>query len=417
MKKTGTALRLLSMLLASALCLSLCGCSGAVKARDLMRGIKANTVTSQGDVQPQNVRMTDFALRLMRASEKKNENTLISPLSVISALAMTANGADKETLSEMEAVFGMKSDEVNSYLHEYMKSLSNDEKCKLSLANSIWFNEDARFSVNNDFLQKNADYYGADIFEAAFDRQTLRDINNWVEKKTDGMIPKVLDEIPPAAVMYLVNALAFEAEWNEIYEKHRVRSGEFTNTDGKKQKADFMYSTEGSYLEDEKATGFVKHYKGKYAFVALLPKKGVSVTDYLASLDGESLGSMLADPEHASVYAAIPKFETEFEIEMSDALKNMGMTEAFDVNNADFEGLGRSTDGNIFISRVLHKTFISVAEKGTRAGAVTVVEMADGTAGPVEPKEVHLTRPFVYMLIDTENNIPFFIGTMNDIEK
>ena len=103
---------------------------------------------------------------------------------------------------------------------------------------------------------------------------------------------------------------------------------------------------------------------------------------------------------------------------MSDVLTNMGISDAFNPNIADFKRLGTSADGNIFISRVLHKTYISVGEKGTRAGAVTVVEMADGTAPePMNPKKVYLDRPFVYMLIDTENNIPFFIGTMNDIEK
>jgi len=101
---------------------------------------------------------------------------------------------------------------------------------------------------------------------------------------------------------------------------------------------------------------------------------------------------------------------------MAEILKGMGMTEAFDMYNADFEGLGTSTAGNIYISRVLHKTFISVGEKGTKAGAATVVEMADGAAAePQEPKEVYLDRPFVYMLIDCENNIPFFIGTMMDV--
>ena len=95
----------------------------------------------------------------------------------------------------------------------------------------------------------------------------------------------------------------------------------------------------------------------------------------------------------------------------------MGMTEAFDVDNADFEGLGTSTGGNIFISRVIHKTYISVEEKGTKAAAVTIVEPGDGAAmEPEQPKEVYLDRPFVYMLIDCENNIPFFIGTMMDVQ-
>ena len=86
--------------------------------------------------------------------------------------------------------------------------------------------------------------------------------------------------------------------------------------------------------------------------------------------------------------------------------------------SADFSGLGTSTGGNISITRVLHKTFISVAEQGTRAGAATVVEMNDGCAPEFEePKYVTLDRPFVYMLIDRETNVPFFIGTLTDPEK
>ncbi|MBO7218034.1 MAG: serine protease, partial [Clostridia bacterium] len=243
-------LRAISTLLVLLIAISLCGCNSDIKVRNLMQNIKPSTALSPNNIRPQNVRMTDFALRLFRATEKKNENTLISPLSVISALGMTANGAEKETLLQMEAVFGMTSDELNLYLNGYMKKLPYDEQYKLSLANSIWFNEDARFTVNTDFLQRNADYYGADVFEAAFDRETLRDINNWVKKNTDGMIPKILDEIPDFAVMYLVNALAFEAEWSEIYEKHQVRSGDFIKADGTKQKVEFMYGSEWNYLED-----------------------------------------------------------------------------------------------------------------------------------------------------------------------
>ena len=235
------------------------------------------------------------------------------------------------------------------------------------------------------------------------------------------MIPEILDQIPPEAVMYLVNALAFEAEWSDIYEKHQVRDGKFTKEDGTRQDVEYMYGSENIYLEDEKATGFIKYYRGgKYAFAAMLPNEGVSVSDYIASLDGESLNAMLADSQYATVLTSIPKFEMEYSVEMSEILKGMGMPKAFDPDNAEFGRLGTSTDGNIYISRVLHKTFISVGEKGTKAGAATVVEVADQSAveaDPQEPKQVYLDRPFVYMLVDRENNIPFFIGTMIDIES
>lgn len=417
MKKTRISFVIISLLLVCAMAVNLTGCTMKVQAKDLMEGITPNNVDALDDLSSQNADVIDFAIRLFKASNENGKNTLISPLSVLCALAMTANGAEEETLAQMEEVLGMTTDELNMYLYSYMKNLPQGDKYKLSLANSIWFTEDERFTVNQDFLQTNADYYGADIYKAPFDKQTLKDINNWVKQNTDEMIPEILDQIPSEAIMYLVNALAFEAEWSEIYEKHQVKDGEFTKEDGTKQDVKFMYGSEGTYFEDEKATGFMKRYKGgKYAFVAMLPNEGVSVSEYIASLDGESLNALLANPQYGTVHTSIPKFETEYKVEMSEILQDMGMTEAFDMYNADFEGLGTSTAGNIYISRVLHKTFISVGEKGTKAGAATIVEMKDGAAAePTEPKEVYLDRPFVYMLVDCENNIPFFIGTMMDV--
>ena len=218
--------------------------------------------------------------------------------------------------------------------------------------------------MEEDFLQTLTDYYRADVYAAPFDNQTCKDINNWVEENTDGMIPEILDQIPPNAVMYLINALAFDARWSETYQKYQVREGDFTKEDGTIQKAEFMYSTEHSYLEDEQTTEFVKYYKGgKYAFVALLPKEGISLSDYIGSLTGESLHELLAEPADTTVYASIPKFTSEYSVEMSEILKAMGMTSAFDPATADFTGLGSSTAGNIYINRVLHKTYIPWKKK------------------------------------------------------
>ncbi|MBR6506921.1 MAG: serpin family protein [Clostridia bacterium] len=400
-----------------AVSLLFCGCNDVIGSPNLMTDVSAGEVSETPLSAPESASLTDFALRLFKAGNEDGENTLISPLSVLAALSMTANGAKGETLAEMEAVLGMPVNRLNGYMHSYMNSLPSGEKYKLSLANSIWFTDDSRFTVNEDFLQTNADYFGADIYRSPFDNSTLKDINLWVEQKTDGMIPEILDEIPEAAVMYLINALAFEAEWMEIYTKDSVSTNTFTTADGTSQQVEFMYSTESGYFEDENATGFIKYYKDrKYAFVALLPNEGITVTEYVNSLDGESLASMLADPINSKVKVSIPKFETEYDTEMSEILFEMGMKKAFNGFEADFSALGTSTAGNIFISRVLHKTFISVGEKGTKAGAATVVEMQDECAPEFEEtKKVYLDRPFVYMLIDCENSIPFFIGTLNEI--
>ena len=397
-----------SLLLVCAIVIGLAGCSTRIKAMDLMKNIKPNTIKSMDDLSANNVAVTDFAVRLFQASEKSGENTLISPLSVLCALSMTANGAQGETLAQMERVLGMTTGELNLYLYSYMKNLPRGNKYKMNLANSIWFTDDDSFTVNRSFLQSNADYYGAAIYQTPFNKQTCKDINNWIKRETDGMIPTMLDKVPSDAVMYLVNALAFEAEWMKIYEKNQVKEGTFTKEDGTRQDATFLNGTESLYLEDEQATGFMKKYNGgQYAFVALMPKDGISVSEYIAALDGADLHAMLSNPQHTTVYTTLPKFETEYDVEMSDILKGMGMPNAFN-SNADFSGISPS---GIYISRVLHKTFISVAERGTKAGAATAVEM-NCTGYPQDPKEVYLDSPFVYMLVDLENNIPFFVGTL-----
>ena len=410
--------RLLALLLVFAMALGLTACS-QVSANDLMKDVPAKAVDVLPDMDAGAAAAADFGVRLFKTSIEEGENTLISPLSVLYALAMTANGADGETLAQMEQVLGMDVDNLNSYMLAYLELLPESKDYKMSLANSIWFKDDPNFAVEQSFLQTNADYYGAGAYKAAFDEGTRNDINNWVKEHTDGMIPEIIDEIPDEAIMYLVNALAFDAKWADEYEEHQIREGRFTMEDGTRQDVDMMHSEEYTYLEDDLATGFIKYYKDrKYAFVAMLPNEGVSVSQYVDSLTGEHLRELLNNPQDLTVFASIPKFETEYDIEMSEVLQEMGMTDAFDWQVADFSRLGTyNVDGmNICISRVLHKTFISVSEQGTRAGAATAVEMvAEGAMEIVEFKEVVLDRPFVYMLIDCETNLPFFIGTMLNV--
>ena len=410
--------RIIALMLVLAFSLGLTACS-QVSANDLMKDVPAKAVDVLPDMDAGAAVAADFGVRLFKTSMEEGKNTLISPLSVLYALAMTANGADGETLAQMEQVLGMDVDNLNSYMLAYLDLLPESKDYKMSLANSIWFKDDPNFLVEQSFLQTNADYYGAGAYKVAFDEGTRNDINNWVKEHTDGMIPEIIDEIPDEAIMYLVNALAFDAKWADEYEEHQIREGRFTMEDGTRQDVDMMHSEEYTYLEDDLATGFIKYYKDRrYAFVAMLPNEGVTVSQYVESLPGEHLRELLNNPQDVTVFASIPKFETEYDIEMSEVLQEMGITDAFDWQVADFSKLGTyNVDGmNICINRVLHKTFISVTEQGTRAGAATAVEMvAEGAAEIIEYKEVVLDRPFVYMLIDCETNLPFFIGSMMNV--
>lgn len=366
---------------------------------------------------------TEFAAELFRKSvaasvaEEEKKNILISPLSVDIALAMTANGADGDTLTEMEEVLGMPVAELNAYLYSYMNSLPSAEKYKLGIANSIWF-KSGGLSVEDDFLSAADGYYGAQVYEAPFDKTTLRDINQWVSHNTDGMIDKIIDNIPDAAVMYLINALVFDAEWENVYKADDILDRTFTSYDGKERDIELMRSTEHVYLSDENAEGFVRYYKDKkYAFAALLPDDGVDIYDYIDSLTAEKVSDIFENAQDTAVIACVPKFEAEFSTEMNGILAEMGMLTAFDLMRADFSRLGQSANGNIFISRVLHKTYISVDSRGTKAAAVTSVQMDCGSAAPMEIHEVVLNRPFVYMILDVENDLPLFIGCVIDTGK
>lgn len=312
----------------------------------------------------------------------------------------------------------MDSRSMNRFMGEYLEVLGQSQDAELCLANSIWLRDDPGLIVEPGFLDINANYYGADVRRAVFDSGTVREINKWVSAQTDGMIRRLLDRIPDAAAMYLVNALAFDAQWEEVYRSSDVRKGLFTEADGDHWYVPMMHSEERRYLEDAGATGFIKYYEGgEYAFAALLPKEGISLREYAATLDGGHLQELLTNAEDVLVLASMPKFEVEYDIELGGVLRQMGMVDAFREDAADFSRLGTWDGGELYIGRVLHRTFISVAEQGTRAGAASAVKMLSKGAQELPPhKTVDLDRPFVYLLIDAETCLPIFIGSVLEID-
>lgn len=415
-KLVAAALILLSLLSI----FNLTGCGIKISAQDLTEGYEPESVNKREPDKAFIDSQTDFSVNLFKiTANNKGENILISPLSVGLALAMTANGADNQTKSEMESLlcdgFGIQS--LNEYFSSYVNSLDSGEKYKVSIANSIWFRDDEnRLSVEKDFLQTNANYYSAQIYKTPFDKKTVRDINNWVKLHTDKTIDKIVDEINPNAVMYLINALAFDAEWEHVYEKSDITNGTFTSYGGEKQDTEMMTSEERLYLCDENSTGFIKNYSGgKYSFAALLPNEGIDIYEYIQGLTGERLQNTLDGAQASAVKATMPKFSYEYESSLNDALKKLGMNSAFDESKADFSKMGKSSNGNLYISEVKHKTFICVDERGTKAGAVTSVAMDNGAADPMSMHSVKLDRPFVYMIFDNDTNLPLFIGAVTDI--
>jgi serpin B len=397
-----------------------------VQARDLMKGISPSKVDAVKLSDDFIKSQADFSVELFKKTILIGENTLISPASVYLALAMTANGADGNTLKEFEKLlgkYGLSMEDINKFSYSYAAELKDVKSGKLNIADSIWFAQDRAFKINKPFLKTNADYFGSAAYNSDFNSpQTLNDINNWVKSNTGNLIKKLMDKINPDSVMYLINTIYFENEWLKKYEEPNIGSDYFTTADGKSIKTDFMYSTEFGYLKDEKAKGFVKPYKDeKFSFAALLPDEGVSVENYAATLTGEKLLSILKNKEFVSVKTGLPKFKTEYSANLVDPLRSMGLIDCFDENAADLSKMGYVDESELktsillrlFVSEILHKTFIQVDGLGTKAGAVTSVGISP-TASPIRPKEIILDRPFVYAIVDNDTNLPIFIGTMNN---
>lgn len=418
MKKQIVAKVLCAAMLFFTLSPGLAGCA-AVSAKapaDLMSGLKSmQSAEGKTLAAATTESVQKFSVELFRRSAQDGENVLVSPLSVLMALAMTANGAAGETLTQMEEVFGCPITELNPYFQSYLARLSSEKMEALRLANGIWFLDRQDFTVSQSFLQANADYYGASAYQAAFDEATCQEINRWVQEHTGGLIKKLMDQMPAGAVMYLVNALAFDAAWEEPYEEHQVRPGEFTAASGEVQSVNMLCKEENAYLENEDFTGFLKYYEGgSYAFVGLLPQKEGALGESLDRLTGEKLQAMLKEAQKIPVDVMLPEFKTEYTVKLQGLLAEMGMPDAFDPLRADFSEMNDG-EGGLCLDEVLHKTVLSVDAHGTKAAAVTSIQTLGAAAPSEETKTVHLNRPFVYLILDCETNLPIFMGTVTEI--
>lgn len=359
----------------------------------------------------------DFAFELFGSCAKKDENVMVSPVSVSVALTMAANGAQGDTLSQMEEVlFGYEDlEDINKKLSGLADTLGQYEDVSWKMANSLWFREQEVIQLQDDYVRNMQKWYDGELYRAPFDSTTVRDINHWVDEHTDGMIDEIIDEIPAETILYLLNAVTFDAEWEEVYTKEAVWDDTFTMEEGRTQEMSMMNGTEMRYLADENTTGFIKPYKEGYSFVALLPQEGMSLLDYEAQLDAEKWQGLMESVSEERVYTRIPQFSTEYEAELNDVLVDMGMEDAFDEEDADFSNM-LLADDTIRIGKVVHKTYIEVDELGTKAGAVTSVSMDANSAMPEEePKRVYLNRPFVYVIIEDSTGLPVFIGEFEKV--
>ncbi len=365
-----------------------------------------------------------FGFELFRQVYGQSEvnNIMISPLSVSYALGMTYNGADSTTLQAFEDVLhfdGLTTEEINESYRDLMDQLVTlDDNVEFSIANSIWYR--LGFEVLAEFIATNREYFDAGVQETDFsDPATLELINQWIEDKTNGKIRDMLDYIPADAVMYLINAIYFNAAWKYQFEKEDTYEGDFTLPDGSEHRADFMVvSGDFAYTSNEDFAAVELPYgNSTFSMVVMLPNTGNTVSDLVEKLDAGQWDSWFENPLLRGVRVEMPKFKYEFKGMLNDPLINLGLGVAFQPGEADFSGINPEKGRELFISRVIHQTFIDVQEEGTEAAAATIVEISvtsnGGGGGPIM---FRVDRPFLYVIKENSTGAIVFTGTVGKPE-
>lgn len=326
------------------------------------------------------------------------------------ALGMALNGAAGETFEDMKETLefsGLTEDEINkSYRNviDFLESL--DPKLKLEIANSIW----ARlgFDVEKEFLDINRSFFDAEVRQLDFgDPSTVDTINTWVREKTHGKIESIVDFKSPDIVMYLINAVYFNAEWTTPFDSLLTKTKDFFITESFHVPCKMMSARQDipHFFSDQWKAVELPYGDGEFSMVFVLPNDGVELAEVVAQLDDDWWSSLLDSMNSSRISVKIPRFGFEFKKTLNDILSTLGMSVAFDAQRADFARISKSYQ--LHISKVKHKTFIRVGELGTEAAAVTSVSFELGC----EPyTDFHANRPFLFVIRERQSGSILFIG-------
>ncbi|MBN1782899.1 serpin family protein [bacterium] len=350
-----------------------------------------------------------FGFKLLNQlnTETGDSNLFISPFSVSMALGMTLNGAAGETeraMRETLELTGLSQEEINETYQTLMELLPyQDAKVLFEIANSIWVKQG--YPVLPFFLEVNQTYFDAETREMDFTRPEALDIiNGWISDKTHGKIENALDRIPPSIVMYLINAIYFKAAWTYEFDPEDTYTTPFHTPYGDRDCR--MMQQEGKFLyfaTDDFQAIDLPYGNGKFSMTVFLPAPGTSADDLIAQMTDANWQLWKTRFDSASLVLGLPKFKVEYGTLLNDALTALGMGIAFS-SSANFSGI--NPDGDLLISRVIHKTFVEVNEEGTEAAAVTIVEMIESSIGQF----MIMNRPFVFVIHDHNTGAILFMG-------
>ena len=362
-----------------------------------------------------------FTFDLLRAVRKHSTdaNVFISPLSVSMALNMTLNGAAGTTADEMRTALresGYSTADINTYCQSLREALLKaDPKTTIGIANAIWYRQGA--TVKAPFIEANRTYYDAEVQALDFSSPTaVGTINGWCARKTNNKIKEIVKQVDPTTFMYLINAVYFKGAWTTRFEKKNTRSGDFRRADGSTQTVQMMNLMDTFRYASSNVCDYLEMDYGNHAFsmVIMLPKDGKTTRDVIATMDGKKWADAIQSLTLKEIRVLLPRFKAECEYPMHEhILPDMGMKFPFNSELADLSGIADiGAFGRLFISSVIHKTFVQVDEEGTEAAAVTSIDIV----GSNESSFFIVDRPFLFVIREKSTGVILFIGEIGEIQ-
>ena len=357
---------------------------------------------------------TIFGFKLLHGLRERETtpNIFISPLSISIALTMTYNGAVGQTeraMAEALEIDGLDLATINNSNKALWNSLENaDPNVEISIANSLWSRQGT--VLNPNFLERNRTFFEAEIASLDFsDPQAIKTINQWVGTNTNGKIKKIVHEIRPVTVLFLINAIYFKGNWQDEFDTSLTRPGVFQLSDGTQKQVQMMQREGGGMYPYFRGAHFeavsLPYGDGRLSMYIFLPTTNSNLNEFLEGLNTEKWIRWLSQFQNRKLKVMLPRFKLEYEATLNDTLEALGMEIAFG-GGADFSGMGPT---GLFISEVRHKTFVEVNEQGTEAAAATAV-IVEESEGPV----FQVNRPFFFVIHDIKTNTILFMGTVTE---
>ena len=353
-----------------------------------------------------------FQSKLFNRMNKKKigENLIISSLSIFQALSLTANGAKRDTLSEILDLLEASSLEDLNQMNYKILSIIKDFST-IDIANGVM----SKFTPLAEFVEEAEKYLA--LVEPL---KSAEQVNNWCSNKTHGKINNVLPYLDPSIVMIILNAVYFKDEWSSQFEEYLTKDLPFYNLGNIEKKVKTMSQIEYfPYYEDKKVQAIKLRFSHDYmSAIIILPADGTDINKYINTLSNsnDEYKKIMDGFKSAQVHLQLPKFEVKFSEKLNEILKDLGMYKAFDSEYADFTGLRK--EGELYISEVIHKTYLKVNEQGTEAAAITEVIFDESAReDPDKIYDMKVNRPFLFLLKNNKLPAGYDLLFMSKIEK